>query len=250
MDLEFNFSHLECHLYFYLLNIANQSGWSKAVSVTNKRLCAGVCTENKYLIKARQKLNDAGLIVYIKGTTRKAGIYYMNPDSFPLNDAKATNQATNKCQKKDDYLPQHIGKETKVATNQATNQATNVATNQRGNASSTDEHRARKIRVDKIRKDNRSIDRENVYKYFRENFEDPKQIISRLKNKNALGDNFEDFIFFLIFEKKAGDFIKLAKKPVGYIMKLSRAEWPYYQQWKGERDKKEVGDAAMSISYE
>jgi hypothetical protein len=82
IDLNYSFSHPEVHLYFKLLEIANRSGWRNKLSVPNSRLCGMVGLTQASLIKARQRLIDTDVIVYEKGTTRKAGKYIINPDYF------------------------------------------------------------------------------------------------------------------------------------------------------------------------
>ena len=82
IDLNYSFSHPEVHLYFKLLEIANRSGWRGKLSVPNSRLCGMVGLTQASLIKARQRLIDTNVIVYEKGTTRKAGKYIINPDYF------------------------------------------------------------------------------------------------------------------------------------------------------------------------
>ncbi len=141
MDLEYNFSHLEVHLYFKLLEIANRSGWRKKLSMPNKRLCALIDISEKYLIRARQRLNDTELIKYEKGTTRKAGNYSIDPDYFHKESNKASN--------KKDYLH----KESKVASNQASNQG-NIYKNRKDKdkEKSKDKEAAEKIPYEQIKK--------------------------------------------------------------------------------------------------
>ena len=75
IDLEANFTHLEVHLYFKLLEINNRLDWKESFRFPNSRLEAEIGTRPKNLINARQRLVDHKLIFYKKGTTREAGIY-------------------------------------------------------------------------------------------------------------------------------------------------------------------------------
>lgn len=84
LDMEARFTPIETKLYFAVLHIANSLWWKQPLTIPNKRLLAMVeCTEPTF-IKARQRINDLGLIIYKKGTTRKAGRYFIVEDY--LND--------------------------------------------------------------------------------------------------------------------------------------------------------------------
>lgn len=75
IDLEANFTHLEVHLFFKLLEINNRLGWKESFRFPNGRLEAEVGSRPKNLINARQRLIDYNLIKYKKGNTRNAGTY-------------------------------------------------------------------------------------------------------------------------------------------------------------------------------
>lgn len=75
IDLEANFTHLEVHLFFKLLEINNRLGWKESFRFPNSRLEAEVGSRQKNLINARQRLIDYKLITYKKGNTRNAGTY-------------------------------------------------------------------------------------------------------------------------------------------------------------------------------
>lgn len=75
MDLESSFSHLDVHLYFKLLDINNRLAWKTEFKYPNARLESEIGTRQKNLIQSRNRLVDAGLIKYKKGSTRTAGTY-------------------------------------------------------------------------------------------------------------------------------------------------------------------------------
>lgn len=91
LDLEFNFSHLEVHLYFKLLEIDNRLGWKETFKYPNSRMESEIGTRQKNLIDARQKLINSCLIRYEKGTTRDAGVYQLLSDGV----TKESNQESN-----------------------------------------------------------------------------------------------------------------------------------------------------------
>lgn len=103
LDLEFNFSHLEVHLFFKLLEINNRLGWKETFKYPNSRMESEIGTRQKNLIEARQKLIDAGLIRYEKGTTRDAGVYELLSDVV----TKESNQESNDV----DYFPNNDQKD-------------------------------------------------------------------------------------------------------------------------------------------
>jgi len=82
IDINYNFSHLQVHLFFKLLEMANRSGWNEKLSVPNNRLSGMVGFTETSLISCRQRLNDTGVIQYQKGTTRRAGKYIVDPHYF------------------------------------------------------------------------------------------------------------------------------------------------------------------------
>lgn len=91
LDLEFNFSHLEVHLFFKLLEIDNRLGWKETFKYPNSRMESEIGTRQKNLIDARQKLIDAGLIRYEKGTTRDAGVYQLLSDGVTKESNRESN---------------------------------------------------------------------------------------------------------------------------------------------------------------
>lgn len=78
IDLEANFSHLEVHVFFKLLEINNRLGWKERFKYPNSRIEAEIGSRPKNLINARQRLVDFNIISYKKGTTRVAGTYSFN----------------------------------------------------------------------------------------------------------------------------------------------------------------------------
>lgn len=270
MDLEYNFSHLETHLYFQLLDLGNQSGWRKAISISNKRLSVLVRTANKCVIKARQRLHDVGLFYYDSGTTRRPGKYILDPGNFPddsngdlQNDSlpkatkKVTNQVTNKEAKKDDWLPEETNKVTTKVTKVVTNQVTNQVTNRDGDSANTAQHKERKIRLDKNRledKKEKEIIKEKekipettkkIYDFFRDNFKNSEKMIQMLKEKEGLGEEFDLFMEYCLFDKGCGKYILEAKAPISYIKKIADVQWPHYQEWKGKKHKEAVDLAGL-----
>jgi hypothetical protein len=102
IDLEANFTHLEVHLFFKLLEINNKLGWKESFRFPNSRLEAEIGSRSKNLINARQRLVDFRLITYKKGSTRKAGSYSLilppegNSIQLPyLGVTKESNQESN-----------------------------------------------------------------------------------------------------------------------------------------------------------
>lgn len=91
LDLEANFSHLEVHIFFKLLEINNRLGWKETFKYPNSRMEPEIGTRQKNLIDARQKLIDTGLIRYEKGTTRDAGVYQL----LSVEVTKESNQESN-----------------------------------------------------------------------------------------------------------------------------------------------------------
>jgi hypothetical protein len=75
IDLEANFSHLDVHLFFKLLEVNNRLGWKNEFKYPNTRLESEIGSRQKNLIQSRNRLVDFGLITYRKGTTRIAGTY-------------------------------------------------------------------------------------------------------------------------------------------------------------------------------
>lgn len=94
-DLEANFTHLELHLYFKLLEINNRLQWKEYFRYPNSRLEVEVGSRPKNLISARQKLADYSLIEYQKGTTRLAGKYRILPAECTFVPTKESNQGSN-----------------------------------------------------------------------------------------------------------------------------------------------------------
>lgn len=76
LDAAYSFSPYEVQLYFILLDYANKSGWKEPLYLPNNRLIARMGCSKAAFIRARQRLNDSGVIRYQKGTTRTAGKYY------------------------------------------------------------------------------------------------------------------------------------------------------------------------------
>jgi len=95
IDLEANFSHLEVHLFFKLLEINNRLGWKDSFRFPNSRLEAEIGSRQKNLINARQRLVDKGVISYKKGTTRDAGIYKLLSKNQSFVPTKESNQESN-----------------------------------------------------------------------------------------------------------------------------------------------------------
>lgn len=95
IDLEANFTHLEVHLYFKLLEINNRLGWKESFKFPNSRLEAEVGSRPKNLINARQRLVDLHVISYRKGTTRDAGVYSLLSELQSLGGTKESNKGSN-----------------------------------------------------------------------------------------------------------------------------------------------------------
>lgn len=95
IDLEANFSHLEVHLYFKLLEINNRLGWKESFRFPNSRLEAEIGSRPKNLINARQRLVDLGVISYKKGTTRDAGVYTLLSEFHSYVVTKESNKESN-----------------------------------------------------------------------------------------------------------------------------------------------------------
>jgi hypothetical protein len=92
IDLEANFSHLEVHLFFKLLEINNKLGWKESFRFPNSRLEAEIGSRPKGLINARQRLIDCKLIEYKKGNTRNAGIYRLLSNNLTKESNEESNQ--------------------------------------------------------------------------------------------------------------------------------------------------------------
>lgn len=114
IDLEANFSHLEVHLFFKLLEINNRLDWKESFRFPNSRLEAEIGSRPKNLINARQRLVDFKLIEYKKGTTREAGIYKLLSFECSFVPTKESNQESNSSQ-----TPT---KESNKGSNQGTNE--------------------------------------------------------------------------------------------------------------------------------
>lgn len=95
LDLESNFSHLEVHLFFKLLEINNRLGWKETFKYPNSRMESEIGTRQKNLIDARQKLIDSCLIRYEKGTTRDAGVYQLLSDVVTKESNQESNSGDN-----------------------------------------------------------------------------------------------------------------------------------------------------------
>ena len=85
LDTAYSFSPYEVQLYFILLDYANRSGWKEPLYLPNNRLIARMGCSKTAFIRARQRLNDDGVIGYQKGTTRTAGKYYYSNDWSTTN---------------------------------------------------------------------------------------------------------------------------------------------------------------------
>lgn len=75
VDLEYQFTHLDVHLYFRLLFINNSLGWKSTFRYANSRLIGDIKTTEKGLINSRNKLVEAGVLRYTKGQPKQAGMY-------------------------------------------------------------------------------------------------------------------------------------------------------------------------------
>lgn len=62
-------------LYFALLNVANRCGWKEDLSVPNTVLMSLTGMEKWDLYRSRDTLVEYGLIEYVPGGTRRAGVY-------------------------------------------------------------------------------------------------------------------------------------------------------------------------------
>lgn len=113
IDLEANFSHLEVHLYFKLLEINNKLGWKESFKFPNSRLEAEIGSRPRNLINARQRLIDKGVIGYRKGSTRDAGLYSLLSDV----GTKESN--------KTDYYQNEVTKDSNNGSNKDSNLCSN-----------------------------------------------------------------------------------------------------------------------------
>ena len=116
IDLEANFTHLEVHLFFKLLEINNKLGWKESFRFPNSRLEAEVGSRPKNLINARQRLIDYDLIKYKKGNTRNAGVYQV----VSFNTTKESNPS-----EEGQLLSLGVTKESNKESNEESNQGSN-----------------------------------------------------------------------------------------------------------------------------
>ena len=119
MDIEYHFTASETRLYFKLMEIANRVGWKVSVSVPNIRLVSDVGISEKHLISIRQRLHDVKLIVCIKGNTRTACKYIVDPDNFKVDSLPNTDKkVSNKEADKIDSLPKTYTEVSNQVSNQ------------------------------------------------------------------------------------------------------------------------------------
>ena len=119
MDIEYHFTASETRLYFKLMEIANRVGWKVSVSVPNIRLASDVGISEKHLISIRQRLHDVKLIVCIKGNTRTACKYIVDPDNFKVDSLPNTDKkVSNKEADKIDSLPKTYTEVSNQVSNQ------------------------------------------------------------------------------------------------------------------------------------
>lgn len=96
LDAEYQYSHLQIHLYFRLMKINNELGWKTQFKYANSRLEAEIATRPKNLIEARQRLVDSNLISYQQGNTRNAGTYSLFPELLSKGVTKESNSVNKK----------------------------------------------------------------------------------------------------------------------------------------------------------
>lgn len=210
IDKQARFSNTETRLYFALLNIANGLYWkTNELSLANSRLMSEANCSRKTLRNARERLVEYQLIQFRPGVNRtKAPIYLINTNKISCVNSTRVNSTR--------VIP-----------------STTLPSYERQRYNNNGE---------KTNNDIKEQERAKAYDFIRNNFKNYDYIIKRLKNKNALGNNFADFMYYLIFVKENGSYLAGAKEPVSYIVKIAKNEtqWADYQQWQSARHKKEA----------
>lgn len=77
VDMEARFSSVDVHLYFYLLNICNTLAWRNPFYHSNGQLTGALGFSEKTLIASKKRLQEAGLIEYESGDSRRKSSMYL-----------------------------------------------------------------------------------------------------------------------------------------------------------------------------
>jgi len=220
------FTAYEAKLYFAILKIANDTYWKHDVlSIPNSKIIGLVSCSRKTLIKSRQRLEQHNLIEFTPGHNKIAAPKYKIIHSTCVNSTRVDSTRVKIPRKFPQNYP-HIKDKDKD-----------------------------KYKYGEIEKNEKLHDgSEEVYEFFKSNFNNSDKLISRLKNEYALGKDFVDFMLYLL-DKGLSDAIANSDNPVGFVMHFAHKprDWVDYQTWQSERYKRE-GDAVdryrtQSYSY-
>jgi hypothetical protein len=91
VDMEARFSSVDVHLYFYLLSVCNTLAWRNPFSHSNSQLTGALGISEKTLIASKKRLQEAGLIEYEGGDSRrKSSIYFLKSNANYCNKVSSS----------------------------------------------------------------------------------------------------------------------------------------------------------------